>query len=45
MLLELLLERIDFTGGHVFECYVAGEADKLGVLSVAVLFIPRRMEI
>ncbi len=29
---------IDFTGGHVFECYVSGEADKYGIVGGGTIY-------
>lgn len=29
---------IDFTGGHVFECYVAGEADSFGIVGGGTIY-------
>jgi len=29
---------IDFTGGHVFECYVAGEADSFGLVGGGTVY-------
>jgi hypothetical protein len=29
---------MDFTGGHVFECYVAGEADSFGLIGGGTVY-------
>ncbi len=29
---------IDFTGGHVFECYVAGDADSFGIVGGGTVY-------